>query len=607
MYEHSAKELSEKLKEHVLDVVARLLPKGKRCGHEWKAGSLSGEAGRSLSVCLVGPKKGVWGEFAGNESGDILDLWAAVRSVSIPEAMKEVREYLGIASTKIERPSEVQWVRPKINDGVTYHEAIYLIKERFLTPETVNKYQVSCAGNEIVFPSYRDDQLIRIKYLRIQRDPDGKKIMRVSKDCEPCLFGWQAVDPNARKILITEGEIDAMTMHQYDLGVGCLSIPLGGGGKNKQAWIENEFDRLATYDEIYVNMDDDEDGRAAEREIMERLGNYRCRLVKLPYKDANECLKNGVTREEIQKCLKSAKSLDPLELKRGRSFSQGIKNGINHITDFQKGYALPWDKAFGTLNFRPGELTIWTGINGHGKSQLLGYIMLDQMKQGANVCIASFELEPEKTLIRMMRQSTGMRQPSDNYIDEICEWWGDKLWVFDLAGTAKADRLIEVFKYGRQRYGIDVFVIDSLMKCGFADDDYNGQKKFLDKLTDFRRDFNCHVHVVAHPKKAQDENAPPGKMDVKGVSGITDLADNCITVWRNKPKEADVEEHGLTKELQMKSDCLITCSKQRYGEWEGKLSLWFDKESLQYLGGSSERARPMIQNELPDKNQGCFL
>jgi hypothetical protein len=50
------------------------------------------------------------------------------------------------------------------------------------------------------------------------------------------------------------------------------------------------------------------------------------------------------------------------------------------------------------------------------------------------------------------------------------EWFSDRLWVFKLTGTAKADRLLEIFAYARRRYGIDLFVIDNLAKCGLDEE-----------------------------------------------------------------------------------------------------------------------------------------
>lgn len=417
----------------------------------------------------------------------------------------------------------------------------------------------------------------------------------------PTLSGWQEIEPESatKQICLTQGDFNVLTLYQYELPMGILWLPPGAGRGEKHRWIQAEYENLKVYDTIYLCFNNDEEGQRAVADVSQRLGAHKCPVVRLPHKDAHSCVLEGVTKEVIHKCFSDAKTIDPAELRRACEYADKIKRGINHLTESELGYALPWDRAFGTINFRPGELTVWTGINGHGKSQLLGHLMLDQIQEGASVCIASMELAPVKTLIRMARQASGLKAPLDTHIERICQWWGNRLWLFDLIGTAKAERLVEVFTYARQRYGVDVFVIDSLMKCGFADDDYAGQKKFLDQLSDFKNQFNCHVHVVAHPKKAQDENTPPSKLDIKGVSGITDLADNCMSVWRNKPKEDKINmDKGkgmevLAKDLR-RADCQLKCTKQRFGDWEGIIPLWFDRDSFQYLGRYGEKPKQMV-------------
>ena len=581
-------------------VVKMLYPQGVRKHNDWILGSVFGEAGESLRICLSGSKKGVWSDFADGHGGDLIDLWAVSRSISLRDAIKEVREYLGISPTKIERPERTEWVRPKLEEGTTFYQPEYLHLERKIDWGTIAQYRVSCAGNEVVFPYYRDDQVIMIKYLNLTRDERGKKKMRVSPGAEPILFGWQAAAPDARCLVITEGEIDAMTLHQYNLGMICLSVPFGGGAKKQDGWIEQEFERLAIYDEIYLCLDNDEEGRAAAAVIGERLGRYRCRFVRLPYNDANECLKNGVTRDEIAKCFNEAMIVDPKQLQRIRSYETDTIRALLPDPNAFLGYTTPWEKHHRKLFLRPDELSLWTGINGHGKSQILGHIILDCIAQGAKVCIASLEIKPHRLLGRMVRQAAGMREPSREYIKTIFDHYYSSIWIFECVGTTDPATLIEVFKHGRQRYGIDVFVIDSLMKCGFAEDDYSGQKKFIDQLCAFKNDFNCHVHLVVHPRKPADESNVPGKLDMKGSGAVSDLADNCFTVWRNKKKEDLISRlmadgQHVPDELASSHDCLLRCDKQRNGEWEGQIPLWFDRESLQYLGWSKERPKQMVK------------
>ena len=81
-------------------VAEHLLPNGRKEGHEWRAGSVNGEAGGSLGVHLTGEKAGIWKDFATGEGGDLLDLWCAVRRIKLGEALKHAREWLGVSHPK---------------------------------------------------------------------------------------------------------------------------------------------------------------------------------------------------------------------------------------------------------------------------------------------------------------------------------------------------------------------------------------------------------------------------------------------------------------------------------------------------------------------------
>jgi putative DNA primase/helicase len=93
--EGDAAQISQQLADRVEDLCITLLPAGRRVGHEWRAGSLGGEPGKSLGVRLDGNKAGIWCDFATNERGDPLDLVAAVEGLDIIGAMDWARDFLG--------------------------------------------------------------------------------------------------------------------------------------------------------------------------------------------------------------------------------------------------------------------------------------------------------------------------------------------------------------------------------------------------------------------------------------------------------------------------------------------------------------------------------
>ena len=245
------------------------------------------------------------------------------------------------------------------------------------------------------------------------------------------------------------------------------------------------------------------------------------------------------------------------------------------------GAGLPWPKTHEQFRLRPGEVTLWAGFNGSGKSLVLGQIMLHLLKD-QKACIASLEMKPVTTLARMCRQALGSNNPTDDYIKRFCDRGGERLWLYNQLGTVNSERVISVIHYAAEKLGVHHFVIDSLMKCGIPDDDYTGQKRFVDRLCAAAKDTGCHIHLVAHSRKGQDELTPPGKMDVKGSGSITDQVDNVMTVWRNKRKEQAIASSKADEKMMSESDTLIICDKQRNGEWEGKIGLWFDQASMRF-------------------------
>ncbi len=261
--------------------------------------------------------------------------------------------------------------------------------------------------------------------------------------------------------------------------------------------------------------------------------------------------------------------------------SEILVNGIELL-----GAKLPWAKTHDDIRFRPSEVTLWQGINGHGKSQLLGMACLWFIKQGEGVCIASFEMKPELTYLRMLRQAAMTDKPSVQFSDRLIDWADDKFYIYDHLGSVSPERVFAAIKYSAIELGLKHFVVDNLMKCIKAEDDYSGQKAFVDRACALARELNIHIHIVHHVRKKDDENQVPTKFDARGSGTITDQVDQVLTVWRNKKKEAKLREKPDDKEWQTACDALLVCDKNRHGDWEGKISLWHHRQSLQYTPDS---------------------
>ena len=260
------------------------------------------------------------------------------------------------------------------------------------------------------------------------------------------------------------------------------------------------------------------------------------------------------------------------------------------------GAKLPWAKTHDLLRFRPGEVTLWQGINGHGKSELLGQACIGFATQGERVCIASFEMKPQATLKRMLRQTAMNGRPSVQAVDRLIDWSRDRLWLYDQQGTVTPSMLYAVARYCADRKKVRHMVIDSLMKCVRGEDDHNGQKDFVDMLCSLGRDLGIHIHLVHHAKKQADEDQVPGKFSAKGSGAIVDQVDQMLTVWRNKRKEriaeAELRKDGeVSADTQDLPDAMLICDKNRHGEWEGRINLWRHADSLQFT--SDKRRQPL--------------
>ena len=251
--------------------------------------------------------------------------------------------------------------------------------------------------------------------------------------------------------------------------------------------------------------------------------------------------------------------------------------------DVNGGIPLPFEKFHDVFKVRGHEVTIVSGYSGHGKSAWLNYVILKMLPEH-KCLIGSFEMQPRATLGRMVQQDSGSKEPTQLCIDGFLDRVNDNLFLYDAEGETSPEKVLNVIYYAKEKLGVEMFVIDSLTKVGINSDDYNKQKAFLNKLCVCARDIGIHIFLVAHSRKTMSEKGQPNKFDVMGSSDITNLADNCITVFRNKEKEENMCKEDTDKvEEAKKFDCFVSVSKQRHGTgWEGTKGFYFENSSFRY-------------------------
>ena len=289
-----------------------------------------------------------------------------------------------------------------------------------------------------------------------------------------------------------------------------------------------------------------------------------------------------------------AKCVDPIEF-------------LDELTEYLEnppsanGATMPWQNTHDKLRFRPGEVTLYGGINGHGKSLIVGQIAMGLVAQDQKVMIISLEMKPAATLARMCVQCCQSEKPSQAYISEWMAAVTHNLRVVAHEGMADPELIYACVRYAHA-IGYQHVVIDNLMHCVAGTDDYNAQKNFVVRLHELAMmgdGKGLHIHLVHHIRKMEDELKMPGKFDLHGGISVTNAVDQCVIVYRNRIKEKKCRELNPTQDALDMPDCMLSVVKNREGQWEGVIPLWFVPGCKQFVATSKKRAMNLLPSVMP--------
>lgn len=250
----------------------------------------------------------------------------------------------------------------------------------------------------------------------------------------------------------------------------------------------------------------------------------------------------------------------------------------------------------GIGGFFAGEMSLWSGKAGVGKSTLLGQLLLDAVDQGHSVCAYSGELDKDQFRDWIYLQAAGPQHVTysadpvtgkkvahaDALADrQISEWLGDRFWLFYLEVNTRhsPEGILGQFEYCRMRYGADVFLVDNVMTVDFRDvrdrDFYRAQSDFGLTLATWAKRHNAHVHVVVHPQKQVPDNI--NEITLEHISGAADLTRAANNVFFLGTHAAETKAGGLAAKPILK-----ILKNRRYGA-RGTQWLDFDKRSRRYF------------------------
>jgi twinkle protein len=257
------------------------------------------------------------------------------------------------------------------------------------------------------------------------------------------------------------------------------------------------------------------------------------------------------------------------------------------------GITLPWEKLSGRFEFKPGTLTMLAGYTGHFKSTITTQMILEAMRQGKRVGLASLELELGQILEQMIEIASTASNPTEEWKRKFIEWTRGKLFVYDRV-DAIAPEDATALTYACKDLGCDLVVIDALMMCGLENEDYGAERDFAQAIQTIAKAEQLAVLMVHHTRKPQGpdgESRKPHKYDLMGSSYLVNLCNGVLMCWHDKAKSHAREIGG---DYDDDKPCLvISVQKNRGGPFEGSVGLWQHPTGRGFCSNSRRQLKPI--------------
>lgn len=362
------------------------------------------------------------------------------------------------------------------------------------------------------------------------------------------LFGSQLWS-TGKKIVITEGEIDCLTVSQLQGNKWpVVSIPNGAQAAKKV--IEANLEYLDKFDEIILMFDMDDAGRKACEDSAKVLPAGKAFIANLPLKDPNECLLNGKGSEVLQ-AIWNAKPYRPDGIVSGADLYEKC---VTDIDDLKDSVEYPW-KALQekTKGARHGELYVFTSGSGMGKSTILRELEYYFGVVRGELCgIVALEESTRKTGLELMSihlnrrlilcpESADEEARSGAFKATI---GNGRFYLYDHFGSLDSGNLLSKLRYMIVSLGCKRIFLDhiSIVVSGMDTDEDGGERKAIDKLmTNLRslvEETGATMFVVSHlkrpEKKGHEEGAQVSLSQLRGSGAIAQLSDMVIGLERNQ-------------------------------------------------------------------------
>ena len=453
------------------------------------------------------------------------------------------------------------------------------ISSRGIRLDTCKKfnYQVAKIGEQQAhIAHYRTEGDMVHQHIRLV---DEKDFFWVGDDVQKVkLFGQDIWRPGGKRLVITEGEIDALTIAQaFNLSWQVVSVP--SGAQSAVKYIKQQLEWCDSFGDIVLAFDDDEPGRAARDDVAALFAPGKVRIMDYQgYKDANELhLKNP---KAVGTAVFDAKPWRP--------------DGIVEVADtwdmmeeeVEIGLELPYPILQRKLRgVRPGRLFIFTAGSGIGKSTFvheMGYHLAMQHNQTLGI------LALEESVKKAVRRHVGIHMNknlsvdnADTTTEERRVAWEEtagngRYFFYKHFGSTQIDNLLAKIRYMVVGLGCRFIILDHISIVVSGLDIGENERKTIDvlmtRLRSFIEETGCSILAIVHLKRPRDgksynEGRPVALTDLRGSGSLEQLSDVIISLERNQQdeemknisqtrllKDRDLGDTGLADQIAYQQD-----------------------------------------------------
>jgi twinkle protein len=384
-----------------------------------------------------------------------------------------------------------------------------------------------------------------------------------------------------KKLVITEGEIDALSVSQVqDYKWPVVSLPNGAAGAKKI--IASNLDYLNRFEEIIFMFDNDDAGRKAAKECAAVLPVGKAKLAVLPLKDANEMLVAG-QGAEIIRAIWNAPVFRPDGIVDGRELWETVsKELVNDGTPY------PWEGLNALSHgIRKGEIVTLCAGSGIGKSQICKEIAFDLIQRDSTVGYIALEENVRRTALGLMGLHLNKNILLSPTVSDATEKraafeatvGSGKCFLYDHFGSMDSDNLVNRMRYMITGCGCEYIFLDhlSIVVSGLESGD---ERRFIDntmtRLRSLVEELKFGLLLVSHLRRPDGRGHEEGGLtslsQLRGSAGIAQLSDMVFGLERN---QQDEEEPDVTRVRVLKnrwSGQTGVATSLEYGHDTGRLT-----------------------------------